>query len=247
MDDQEPIRKDLCAECANIPWIDLTTLSCSFGAYDSYRVIRHLGTRKELIQSSCPLCRIFSSGRSVDQHFEGDLWLAYSCLCQVDYNPKEFGPCYHCPFLEVSRSSGPEFRSGQRRGQLFGITHKDESRFLLAPRTLDANAIDYTVLRQWLDACRIHHTPEQQGSLRSCSSIYHTPVPGFRLIDCLKRQVINAPRGSDLQYVALSYVWGRSKPAELVLNALPPTIEDTLTICVALGFRYLWVDRYASL
>lgn len=242
------MRKDLCAQCANIPWTHLTKLDCILGRYDGHKVYRDLGTQRELSESSCPLCRIFGSGRPVDQHFEGHLWL--SCLCKVDGDRGIFGPRYHSPYFEVSHSRHPLCQSKQRRGQLFVITHKDETRFLLGPRALNVNGIDYTVLRQWLDACRTHHTPEQQESHLNagiCSPAYRVPVPGFRLIDCLKRQVINALGGADLQYVALSYVWGRSKPAELDLNALSPTIEDSLTVCVALGFRYLWVDRYVGL
>lgn len=240
------MRKDLCAQCANISWTHLTKLDCILGRYDGLEVYRDLGTQRELSESSCPLCRIFGGGLPVYEHFEGHLWLRCSCLCRVDGEKRAFGPSHHGPFLEVSLTSLPW--TGRSQRHLFGITHKHETRFLLAPRTLNVNAVDYTVLRQWLDDCNTLHTiKESHLKAWICSPAYRTPVPGFRLIDCLKRQVINAPGGSDLQYVALSYVWGRSKPAEIDLNALPPTIEDSLTVCVALGFRYLWVDRYVGL
>jgi Heterokaryon incompatibility protein (HET) len=73
-------------------------------------------------------------------------------------------------------------------------------------------------------------------------------VPGFRLIDCDNRRVVAAPSSCD--YLALSYVWGRSNPedecevADLGSRTLPAVIEDAMLAVVQLGFRYLWVDRY---
>jgi Heterokaryon incompatibility protein (HET) len=62
------------------------------------------------------------------------------------------------------------------------------------------------------------------------------------------------------RYLALSYVWGRNgensflalknniaslaepRGLNIVLNLLPPTISDAITITRDLGERYLWVD-----
>ncbi|PVH81145.1 HET-domain-containing protein, partial [Cadophora sp. DSE1049] len=75
----------------------------------------------------------------------------------------------------------------------------------------------------------------------------------FRLIDCSKRAVVEAPPESP--YVALSYVWGASKhdspsvpDAELqwpsALEKLPRTIDDCIQATLSFGIRYLWIDRY---
>ena len=67
----------------------------------------------------------------------------------------------------------------------------------------------------------------------------------MRVIDCHSRQVVAAPKGSNFEYVTLSYVWGgpgRSKFQEdLSSIRLPATIEDAITVTKELGYQYLWV------
>lgn len=103
------------------------------------------------------------------------------------------------------------------------------------------------------------HTCEQAHS--GCVPDTLGDLPGFRLIDCntmivvSARSIVNnevsAPQKSGYCYVALSYVWG-PKPDESrtatsgALENLPQTIEDSIYLCRALGYRYLWVDRYVS-
>jgi hypothetical protein len=52
----------------------------------------------------------------------------------------------------------------------------------------------------------------------------------------------------DCQFVALSYVWGDdyASAAESTSKPLhfPLTVEDSLLATLALGYQYLWVDRY---
>jgi hypothetical protein len=92
------------------------------------------------------------------------------------------------------------------------------------------------------------------------------------VIDCTSRRIVSLPPHEE--YVTLSYVWGhasgqikrrtsrrpdsmlgsRRLPASGVMDAedkgtllssqLPLTIEDSITVCTALHYRYLWVDRY---
>jgi hypothetical protein len=92
------------------------------------------------------------------------------------------------------------------------------------------------------------------------------------VINCTTRRVVRLP--VDEQYVTLSYVWGRpsgdirrgtprrpdSVRGSLRLavtdeddnqdkstplpTKLPLTIEDSISVCKALDYRYLWIDRY---
>jgi hypothetical protein len=59
------------------------------------------------------------------------------------------------------------------------------------------------------------------------------------------------PYNLDLgDYATLSYVWGTVPAASAdpitgcLPNRIPKTIRDALTVCITLGFSYLWVDRY---
>jgi hypothetical protein len=92
------------------------------------------------------------------------------------------------------------------------------------------------------------------------------------VIDCTTRLLVILPQGK--HYITLSYVWGQStgqirrgtarRPdsrfgagrrtnsnnsdvnsgATLLPSPLPLTIEDSIKVCKALRYRYLWVDRY---
>jgi hypothetical protein len=107
--------------------------------------------------------------------------------------------------------------------------------------------VDVTMIKRWLGFCFDSH------SLRCCTdeSITH----GLRVIDCESRYVIQHPAGA--AYIAVSYVWGNpssqllleehhepSQSPNSLPSFLPQTIEDCITITQALGYRYLWVDKY---
>ncbi|KAH7402312.1 heterokaryon incompatibility protein-domain-containing protein [Phaeosphaeria sp. MPI-PUGE-AT-0046c] len=95
---------------------------------------------------------------------------------------------------------------------------------------------------------------------------------GLNVIDCSQRRLVPLPATED--YVTLSYVWGRpsgqikrgtprrpdtilgsqrlagtrastpNDPSIAMPSKLPRTIEDSIVVCNALQYRYLWVDRY---
>lgn len=71
----------------------------------------------------------------------------------------------------------------------------------------------------------------------------------LKVINC-KQRVITRVLGH-VTYAALSYVWGISAASEEEPPAagqppikLPATVEDAITVTLALGYDYLWVDRY---
>jgi hypothetical protein len=69
----------------------------------------------------------------------------------------------------------------------------------------------------------------------------------LRFIDCQTRQVVAA--NIDDVYVALSYVWGNNREDCIIApltvpEPAPAVIEDAMVVVVALGLRFLWVDRY---
>lgn len=117
----------------------------------------------------------------------------------------------------------------------FGKSSVSDEQFMTIPR-IEPDYIDFGEVRSWLDECISNHS-------EICSIVHDVHVPGFKVIECCTRSIVQAPDGQ-LQYAALSYVWG--KPQTLKNDALcfPPTIEDSIAVTVALGFRYLWVDRY---
>ncbi|CVL11961.1 hypothetical protein FPRO06_07817 [Fusarium proliferatum] len=137
-----------------------------------------------------------------------------------------------------------------------------------------------SLVLEWLERCRQEHTP-------SCSLSSQGFPETLTLVDCVESQAcrhrhINHSCGSkcpgkrlgtvdvapfqldrsSFEYIALSYVWGTTKPSkgqvEDGLNPPPPssialgpcldqvanTIFDAIQVTMALGRRYLWVDQY---
>lgn len=94
------------------------------------------------------------------------------------------------------------------------------------------------------------------------------PPQGFRLIDVNNRRLVSisdfsptAKLGSDVKFVALSYVWGNTTVTEhnallecnksklsavggLGPGNIPRVVEDSILVCQELHQPFLWVDRY---
>ncbi|KAF2741999.1 HET-domain-containing protein [Sporormia fimetaria CBS 119925] len=99
--------------------------------------------------------------------------------------------------------------------------------------------VDFKRVRCWLIEC---HALFAESTLN-----HHLSVRGLRLIDCRNRTLVAAPL--DSHFVALSYVWGHRVEGQgpqipLEAGEQPRTIEDSITVTLALGYRYLWIDRY---
>lgn len=118
-------------------------------------------------------------------------------------------------------------------------------------------SLDYDSIKASLHACEQVHV--------DCKPDVLDDLPGFRLIDCHTRTIVpaqstatpNGVREGDgftwpgYHYVALSYVWGLKRDESRIgvsgtLENLPQTIDDSIRLCKALSYRYLWVDRYVS-
>lgn len=104
-------------------------------------------------------------------------------------------------------------------------------------RRVEESRLNYNHIQKWLEICQALHP-------NKCKPTY-VDVPGMRLIDCETKTIILA---SDHKYVTLSYLWGADE-AETpftgqLLDTLPRTIKDAMTVTQGLGFRYLWIDRY---
>lgn len=108
-------------------------------------------------------------------------------------------------------------------------------------------ATDYAALRGWLTYCDMHHD-------KPCKATEDEQLEGFQVIDCRERRVI--PWEEEMRtagYVTLSYVWGSSATGYsdapndntgALPAVVPLVVDDSITVTLSLGFRYLWIDRY---
>jgi hypothetical protein len=110
-------------------------------------------------------------------------------------------------------------------------------------QTKDLPNVDLNLAKNWLQECKSTH--------QHCNSkLLHT-LQALRVIDCKRKEVVGLSTLVDCRFVALSYVSGGKTHSKLLSSSslagdFPQTIEDSITVTQALGFRYLWVDRYVS-
>ncbi|KAL0930903.1 tol protein [Colletotrichum truncatum] len=116
---------------------------------------------------------------------------------------------------------------------------------LISPRIV-APQFNPRVVLEWLDCCAKHHPTCYRGQ---------GALSDMQLIDCESRSVVTVnslPTDKAPEYVALSYVWGKGTCSLLEFTdtgmslpkSLPQVVEDAMKVTVALGFRYIWVDKY---
>jgi hypothetical protein len=97
--------------------------------------------------------------------------------------------------------------------------------------------INWGLIKGWMAMCEKH--------LKTCKPDRKNRVRGLRVIDCQTRLVVGAP--PICSYLALSYVWGHKSPDEENDSDFPLVVEDSISVTKALGFRYLWVDKYVCI
>ncbi|KAH8635767.1 hypothetical protein IG631_11168 [Alternaria alternata] len=208
-------------------------------------------------QYGCPLCRELAASRitpgtssnteETKIQDEGDeIW--------VDY--------YHAYTTFLSRSLGARkiairlflVPHGSTMTQNFPIDRMYGSGSLILidsstdPQVFDPQPIspsfDPGLVSSWLNYCTRYH--------RLLCHSEPLPVHGVKIIDCATLQIKD--HNGNTPYVSLSYVWGKSKdvcgPVETIVGhktlpqLLPPVIRDSIQVTKALGFQYLWVDKF---
>ncbi|KAI1178521.1 heterokaryon incompatibility protein-domain-containing protein [Nemania sp. FL0916] len=128
---------------------------------------------------------------------------------------------------------------------------------------LNPDWIDLDRVRTWAKACDAGHA----GTCHRLAEWASTPLPSLApllLVDvnaeCLEE--VPSDRLRDIQYIALSYVWGqlhgilettmvnehslrqrRALASPPYLSHLPDTVRDAIELVKRLGIPYLWVDR----
>ena len=114
-------------------------------------------------------------------------------------------------------------------------------------RIVNSISPDFTRIRTWIDEC---HSLRPTCHVK-CKSLRKNMGFQSRVIDCWTRQIV--PMTRDLEYLALSYVWGKatddensqtSQTSGFVPFPAPKTIKDAMLVVRGVGKRYLWVDRY---
>jgi hypothetical protein len=195
-------------------------------------------------QSRCPLCRLFaarlpSSLKASRQDCVIKVFSAVQHHFQYTYKKK--------PILDTAvLSIGPRnaCRWIPKLERKLGVLHLEKKHndngLSIRSSPIHPSMIDYKLAKRWIEFCRAHHKGYCNDQLPAVAF----NVPGFRLIDCETRQV--REHTEEVEYVALSYVWGLGSHASTraLPNPASRVIEDAIVVTRELGFRYLWIDRY---
>lgn len=120
---------------------------------------------------------------------------------------------------------------------------------------------DPKLLSEWLDKSNRSETSrkQSQSSQQNASFRQLLETGTFRVVDVVHRKIVSVSR--PVQFLALSYVWGRSMTnyAAVLSDAreakdesgweqsidwlrLPRTVNDAIDLTKSIGERYLWVD-----
>lgn len=141
------------------------------------------------------------------------------------------------------------YRVACKKGQLICCPRIEEGKPQLFSPRMVGKRFDPEIITTWLSACNKHHP------LCAASESRET-APDVHFINCKTQSLVS---GSDLphaaEYVALSYVWGiktpakagpdtNIKPGDALPENTPAVIGDAIKVTLALGFQYLWVDKY---
>ncbi|KAL1872712.1 hypothetical protein Daus18300_004258 [Diaporthe australafricana] len=206
----------------------------------------------KLQSAVCELCRALSalSGITEDETLGREL-REFPLIKRWDWYLDPDVPSFMAvvPWGEKLDKRKKLYEAGSKRGRLICCPRIEEGKpQLFSPQMVDRR-FDPEIIMSWLSACDTHHP--------SCSaSEGRETAPDVRFINCQTRSIV---LGSILpfapDYVALSYVWGiktvtkaapeaRVKPDDVLPEDVPAVIADAIKVTLALGFKYLWVDKY---
>ncbi|KAF7934292.1 uncharacterized protein EAE97_008652 [Botrytis byssoidea] len=134
--------------------------------------------------------------------------------------------------------------TSDRTNTIFGFSNANAYKDGVAMRNLSLQT-DLSPVREWIRLCNDNHAD----SNFNCLPKDGISLRGFTLIDCKDGRNILVPGTTCMEYITLSYVWG-SEVSEgpdrfgKLPSTLPNLMTDVIKVVIALGYRYLWIDRY---
>jgi hypothetical protein len=191
--------------------------------------IRKLPLDREEFEKSCPLCVLIVQTFKINKEDRKRKFRLLRSLSTVRIKERGWDSI-NTVMLATDQNPKSAFLVPQSR--------KDPIIRLLEP------LLSFDLVQEWLKLCIENHT-KSCGQRKNSDSV--SSIAGFKLIDCNTRGIVD---GQGISYATLSYVWGAnsgpkfSYPLHRLPEQVPNTVEDAIIAVQALGFRYLWIDRY---
>lgn len=244
----------LCATCAALKLTREDFTKDTVGRWDTetWRPVLS-GSKSELEKKcdTCGLCQLLLRTLNANIYDVSDQtvdfeWEAAWILNDLDYRETDV--------LQCSKGSGlcPVKKSWLAAPVNLIQLVEDEETTIAEPlygrrRSLD---VDIGRISGWFQFCCREHADNCSATFLKAS---RQPISTF-MIDVIDKCI--RPTDTGVEYIALSYVWGRNNEPQTRQRVvkefsevgafdrvtLPCTIKDAIAVTTALGFRYLWVD-----
>jgi hypothetical protein len=193
-----------------------------------------------LEKTHCRICRFLGTTFSLYRH-KTETYSLFSGGIYADDFP-----------ISGTYSLTPRFTSyNQYNGRLpiLYMLPKNKEALKVALPKLYPRRVNCERIKSWIHEC-VSAPTRRCLSHQLCKPGLRDTLQPFKVIDCRHMCIVAAPVGC--RFVALSYVWGPSikivPPDESgLLLDLPLTIRDSIKLALALGYLYIWIDRYVSL
>ncbi|KAI9653237.1 MAG: hypothetical protein M1821_007668 [Bathelium mastoideum] len=256
-DNRDPLQdgtrtKSLCESCRNLDFEQVFTHTV---IPETGAIVKTLGKQSSSAHKiSCKLCRFFHKlgpaySRKYTLHvrlFDHIRGPKRGGSAHGDFSKQISGLPFH-RFLTILRQNARTTydyrvqREIESAGLICYVPYQASRAQQL--RVIDATNVDWEPIKVQLEHCSIQH--------HVCKLDHDVPghLPSIFFLDCVREAIV--PGNLSDQYLALSYVWGRQKEEVddkstdfFSLQDAPLTIRDAAKVVLALGRRYLWVDRY---
>ncbi|TGO16548.1 hypothetical protein BTUL_0027g00710 [Botrytis tulipae] len=208
-------------------------------------------SRIDELEPLCKLCNFFHSiwaeGKE-DQNGElfSLVWSTAGWLCGFEYaKGNAFEPVYdNTTIFYLVAGEYANDPTSDRTNTIFGFSNANAYKDGVAIRNLSLQT-DLSLVREWIRLCNDNHAD----SNFNCLPKDGISLRGFTVIDCKDGRNILVPGTTCMEYITLSHVWG-SEVSEgpdqfgKLPSTLPNLMTDVIKVVIALGYRYLWIDRY---
>ncbi|KAK4069595.1 uncharacterized protein Triagg1_7019 [Trichoderma aggressivum f. europaeum] len=254
---EPPSLEFLCQDCLNLDLsnalsVEDASVSVPWGYFNNWAV--DVGHRYRVTRTTnCNLCQMLFKSRidEEDPTLDGDAdWIrvvSFSKFSGLAPKRSEFWNSNNFPILMLLPHKSYDLSKNYER-----VKDPIQSSGYAALRQLNRQqavslslkaippVLDLGTLKNWFDYCNHDHV--------SLCRHPKSDLRGTHVIDCQEQCVTEHEPG--MPYVALSYVWGHPQKQTQVFDGkrlpaqLPLLIRDAMAVTRAMGFRYLWVDRY---
>lgn len=234
--------ESLCSLCRAVDWPKATDWDAIKppGIFSQQPHRRHIilsgkSSRAQLLASRCRVCRLI--GHLVNPGLDSKLITRYCLKAREPFGESFVNGERSKLVILMVQSPTTDFT-------ILPVKNRDYTQCLLAHnfvkipywmRLLQPSLIDFEFFKGKLQLCREGH--------QECSRSMTTEATELYVIDVVTEERVPAKPG--WEYIALSYVWGQ-EPSHGHEKKFPSVVQDAMFVTNALGFRYLWVDRYVS-